>query len=185
MRRRLPVAVPGDVAAAQHKVLGGPGAGLRGVRGNSVAMRQIFPPWLYPMEQGNDFNIVTIGGAKVAVLAAAVGATLTSDPLRLTDSDEGVVRLMTIFVDAPTTAIDVNWTLRINGAPVPGWTVTTFPRNANNLSIDTEGVVRLPAGALVDVLIENRAATGPWTVGVQIGGWYYSQRAAQDFYGDL
>jgi len=162
----------------------------------SVLTRVVFPPWLYPLASGNDFfglNVFTTpntqAGAvgKVAVLPAGLGQAIFSQAFVVPEGMRGVVRVMTIFVNAPTAvpAIDVDWILRINGGPVQGWTFTTFPRTAANLSIDFGGIVRLASGSVVDVAIVNRTATGPWTVGVQFGGWYYSVAEATKLYGDI
>lgn len=163
---------------------------------SAVLTRVVFPPWLYPLASGNDFfkvnvfttpNVQTGALAKVAVLPAGANQTIFSEPVVIPDGMKGVVRVVSIFVDAPTAvpAIDVNYVLRINGGPVQGWTFATFPRTAANLSIDFGGVVRLPQAAVVDVAIINNNANGPWTVGVQVGGWYYSVREATRLYGDI
>lgn len=131
---------------------------------------QKFPPWLYKPESGQDYTTNETG-----TLAAAVGATLALAAFQIPANTKGVIRLFTLFVDAPNLTIDVDWIVRINRAPVPGWTFTTFPRVANNLSIDFEGVVYVPEGALIDVLVRNNAATGPWTVGAQLSGWSWSK----------
>lgn len=145
--------------------------------------RQIFPPWLYPLRQGNDFYIYSIGGAKSASLAAGAGSTLTSDPFRLPKDTSAVVRVMSIFVNAPDLTINVEWTLRINKVAVQGWTFTTYPRIASNLSIEFGGVVRVPPNATIDVLITNKSAAGPWVVGTQFGGWYWNNVAAEQTFG--
>lgn len=190
MRTRRPRFIPGDVAAGQAigsgVFMGQPGlTAVPSVAEKSGVSRQVFPPWLYPLPQGNDFYIFTIVGAKTAVLPAVAGSNVISDALVIPPEAAGAVRVMSIFVDAPTVLVNVDWILRINGAPVPGWTFTTFPRVANNISIDFTGLVRIPLGAVVDVQIVNRTAAGPWTVGTQFGGWYWSQRAGSSLYGDL
>lgn len=189
MRTNRPRFVPGDVAAGAAGGFGMEGhPGLQAapsVADKSGVSRQVFPPWLYPLPQGNDFYIFTIGGAKTALLAAGAGQSVTSDALVIPPEAAGALRVMSIFIDAPTVLVNVDWILRINGAPVPGWTFTTFPRVANNISIDFTGLVRIPTGTVVDVQIVNRSAAGPWTVGVQFGGWYWSQRAGSALYGDL
>lgn len=131
---------------------------------------QRFPPWLYKPESGQDYTTNETG-----VLAAVAGTILPLAAFQVSANYRAVIRLFTLFVDAPAITIDVDWIVRINRAPVPGWTFTTFPRAANNLSIDFEGVVYVPEGALIDVLVRNNAATGPWTVGAQLSGWQWSK----------
>lgn len=183
MQTKRPNWVPSDVGGWGGP--GGPGSGRPTQADISPPSRQIFPPWLYPMPQGNDFFVTTIGGAKSAVLAAGIGATLRTDVFTLPGESAGVVRFVSIFVNAPTLLIDVNWILLINGSPVPGWNLTTYPRVAQNLSIDFEGVIRVPVGADISILIQNNAASGPWTVGAQFSGWYWSKRSADELYGGI
>lgn len=190
--------VPSDIAGrisgdSDLPPLTRPSAGLQ-QKLNSPIVRQVFPPWLYPLPHGNDFtslNVFTTVGAttgpvgKTAVLPAVVGSVINSEPVKIPRQMAGVLRVLNIFVDAPGATIDVDWITLIDGAPVQGWRVSTFPRAANNLSIAFPGVLRLHPGAILSVAIQNNAATGPWTVGVQLSGWYWSIEEAKVLYGDL
>ncbi|MCP4899816.1 MAG: hypothetical protein GY906_22850 [bacterium] len=197
-RKQLPPWFPSDIAAIDEQSRETPTIAPRsptaGLERNAVQTRTIFPPWLYPLKAGNDFfiNRVIVSTAptvlgKSVVLPAGVGASVQSQPFIMPTSMRGVVRVVSIFVNAPTLVppIDVDWTLRINGGPVQGWTFTTYPRAATNLSSDFGGVVRLPQDAVVDVNIINNNANGPWVVGTQFGGWYYSVEEAKRLYGEL
>jgi hypothetical protein len=111
-------------------------------------------------------------GALAAVIGASVefGAGLFVLPA----ANVGVIAYLTIFVDAPNTTINVIWTLLLNGAPIPGWDrITTFPRVANNLSIVYPATIQIPQGATITARVTNQAATGPWTVGAEVGGWHW------------
>lgn len=113
---------------------------------------------------------------QTGVLAAAIGASVTfgAGLFELPPANVGVIGYLTIFVDAPNTTINVIWTLLLNGAPIPGWErITTFPRTANNLSIVYPGTVQIPQRSVVTVRVTNQAATGPWTVGAEVGGWHW------------
>ncbi len=183
--------LPKDIAA-----VGGPpppipggggkgGGGVKDVAADSAITRQVFPPWLYPPESNKDFIVNTINGAKTAVLPAGAGQFLLSDSFAIPAENLGANQFVTIFVDAPTALINVDWILQVNGGPVAGWTVTTFPRVANNLSITFPGIVRASVGANINVRIINRDGEGPWTVGVSFGGWFYSRRFADQLYGGI
>lgn len=184
MRRPLPTSIPSDVAGWGVATRPWNPQGPDTVA-DSVVTRTVFPPWLYPLPQGNDFTVRTIGGAKTAALPAGAGQSIVSDSIQLPPETDGVVRLMSIFVDAPSALLDVDWILRINDAPVQGYDLGTFPRVATNISIDFTGVVRVATSSRVDVLIQNNNANGPWTVGVVFSGWYWSKQAAMDLYGGI
>lgn len=191
--------IPSDVEAMAEQSSQAPSIAppspTRQAERDAVATRTIFPPWLYPLKAGNDFyitRVITAAGpppvtGKSAVLAAGAGSLVESQAFIVPTNMKGVVRIVSIFINAPTLVppIDVDWILRINGAPVQGWTFTTFPRAATNLSSDFGGIVRLPSDSVVDVAIVNNNANGPWTVGAQFGGWYYSTEEAKRLYGEL
>jgi hypothetical protein len=113
---------------------------------------------------------------QTGALAAVVNATVTFGVglFELPPANVGVISYLTIFVDAPNATINVIWTLLLNGAPIPGWErITTFPRAANNLSIVYPGTIQIPQRSVVTVRVTNQAATGPWTVGAEVGGWHW------------
>jgi len=143
---------------------------------------QIPPYWLYKPPEGIDFYMNETG-----VLAAGAGSTLilASVPaIFLTPNYEGATQSVAIFVDAPTTDIDVTWTLRFREAPVPGWDrLTTFPRSATNLSIEFPGIVQCGPGTKIDVLVTNNNAFGPWTVGAEVTGWSWPRISRQRVFG--
>lgn len=188
-RRPFPPHIPKDIAAigkGPPPLPGGNGkGGGRSVADESAITRQVFPPWLYPPESDKDYLVNTIGGAKTAVLPAVAGATLLSDNFAIPPENKGANQFVTIFVDAPTVSLNVDWTLLINGGPVAGWTLTSFPRTADNISITFPGIVRVSVAGIVSVRITNRDANGPWTVGVQFGGWFYSRRVGDSLYGGI
>jgi len=142
---------------------------------------QVPPYWLYKPPEGIDFYFNVRG-----TLPAGVGSTLilsAAPPLILTPNYEGVVQAVTIFVNAPTVATDVIWTLRFREAPVPGWDrLTTFPRAANNLSITFPGVLQVQQATKIDVLVTNNSALA-WDVGVEVAGWSWPRISRQRVFG--
>lgn len=154
----------------------GPAAHAGGTDGVALppATRMIFPPWLYEIESAQDYTIQATGA-----LPGGAGQTFSDQTaagvLQLLGTYVGVLSFITIFVDAPTTALDVKWTLRFNGAPVQGFdNLRSFPRIAQNLSITFPGPKRIPIGARVDVIATNNNASA-WTVGYSVGGWFWLQ----------
>lgn len=181
---RLPKDI-GAIGTPPPPLPGGGGKGAGGVASESAITRQVFPPWLYPPESNKDYLVNTINGAKTAVLPAGAGQFIESDPFGIPSENLGANQFVTVFADAPTALINVNWVLLVNGGPVAGWTLTTFPRTADNISITFPGIVRVPIAGIVSVRIINLDGNGPWTVGVQFGGWFYSRRVADMLYGGL
>lgn len=143
---------------------------------------QIIPWWETKPPQGTDFLQVQ----KTIALAAGAGSTVELLTFALPAESYGVVKGVSIFADATTTSTDVNWTLRFNGGPVPGWdNLTTFPRAASNLSIDYGGTVVIPPGTRVSVTAQNGNASGPWNIGALVAGWYLSASDLQRIYGAM
>lgn len=151
---------------------------------------QVPPFWEFKPPSGVDFYASMTG-----TLAAAVGATLLLDPsvngnpigpvIRLTPDYEGVVQTVNIFIDAITTAWNASFSLLANGAPVQGWAnLTSFPRNANSINIPFNGPLQIPPNTLLQVLVTNNAATGPWTVGAQVAGWSWPTVDRMETFGD-
>ena len=138
-----------------------------------------YPPWLYPPLGAIQFYI---GSPSLSFtpntfsLPAGAGTAISPTQLVHTPSRgyKPVIKLMTIFVDNPTNTFSILWQLTSNGAPVPGWGLTSFPRTASNLSIDFAGTIRdLPVDGVLGVTITNMNAAGPWTVGSVYSGWEY------------
>jgi hypothetical protein len=136
---------------------------------------QLFPWWERPLAGSQDIDV----RLNTAALGAGPGITITPAGLftQLQPGYVAVVRFVTLFVDAPTTTLDVDWILLINGGPVQGWDkMGSFPRSATNLSITKEGFVRVPAGGSIGIAIRNNEATAR-TVGAEYGGWQTPQTA--------
>lgn len=136
------------------------------------AVLTIPAPWLELPPDGSYFQ-ATLKSAAVAAgttLASAVTFTLPAEA-------DGVLAEMQIFIDAPTILTDIDWILKINGGPVQGWSMTTFPRAANNFSAAQSGSVLIPTQGKVTVDITNNGA-GPFNVGTKILGWYWPRQGS-------
>lgn len=165
MAGNRPQNIPADILARRVGQTSAPPK-----RDNLPRVASIPPFWQQKPSFGIDFYYNTTG-----TLAAGAGSTVVltgNPPITLTPSYEGVVAGVNIFVDAPTTLINVVWQLRFNQAPVPGWSnLTTFPRAANSISIGFPGPLQVTPDTDIDVVAINNAASGPWTVGVEVTGW--------------
>lgn len=115
---------------------------------------------------------------RMGTLAAGAGSTLVlaqaSRALRILPDYKGVVAGVTIFVDAPLATLDITFALRLNGGTVEGWDkLEPFPTAANAIIIPFPGTLQIPGNSLIDVLVTNNAASGPWTVGASVAGWQW------------
>ena len=158
---------------------------------NAVPSVQVHPVWEFPPSNAFQFyNNITSSQSSIGPtqLPAVKGATLLMPELiyQTPPNMFTVLRLASIFVDNPTAATNVIYIIRINQAPVSGFTFRFFPRIAANESTDFEFVLRdIPQGAQVDMLIQNLANTGPWTVGGALSGWSYLKSDEIALYGNV
>lgn len=155
----------------------------KGVTESAPLTRNIFPPWVYKLPMSQDFNANVFS----SVLAAAAGATVVPVSFALPGTMVGYVQIMGIYVLSPTNATDITFTLRINQGPVSGWDGIKPPPGVTNLTVQnfSDLQVRIPNGGLVDVLVTNNNASGPWTVGAKVAGWYHPLDEEQRIYGNL
>lgn len=171
----LPDDFPKDVNVSRRGVLPAPYSPLAQQAEQSRADVSLTPWWEERPPFATDFLAIE----KAEMLAAAAG-TIIELPGTVFTLPAGdfiaVIKAVTIFIDAPALTTDVNWQVQINDGPVAGWDrLSTFPRVATNLSIDFGGTIFVPQGARIRMVAINLAATGPWTVGGQLTGWYLSK----------
>jgi len=168
-----------------------PQAGSPGGPQNAVPSVQIHPVWEFPPAQAFQFYLNETSSQQSAVptqLPAIAGASLLLPGLIYQPPPfmKSVLRLVSIFCDAPTQATNISYIVRLNQAPAAGFTFKFFPRLAANESVDFSVVLRdIPINTTVDMLIMNNANTGPWTVGGALSGWSYSEADAIRLYGSL
>jgi hypothetical protein len=145
-------------------------------------VRNVYPPWVYKLPSSQDFNTEAYDVA----IAAVIGATANVLSFQTPPTFVGYIQIVSIYVLSPTAAQDVTWTLRINGAPVPGYDNLLFPPGVANFGVrdysDTQ--VRVPNGARVTMTASNGSANA-WTIGGKIAGWFHSTVEEQRIYGDL
>lgn len=149
---------------------------------------QIHPPWEFPPSGSQIFQPATdTTSAGVAQLAAGVGATITIPGLSYLTPNAmiSVVRTVSIFVNGPTTAFNVDFWLRNNGQPLTQTPFRTQAFIAGALVRTFSVTLRdIPPGT-IDMLIVNQGAGGPWTVGGGFSGWSYTQAQAAALTGGL
>lgn len=145
----------------------------------SAQSRQVYPWWVEKIPSAQDFNVQDFA----ITLGAGVGSQATSTGLnfKLPSAFIGVIQLFGIYILTPDATTAIQFTLRVNQMPVSGWDNIQFPPGAANFVVQnfSDLRVKVPQGGVVDVLITNLAATGPWTVGGKVAGWYNPTSDAQ------
>lgn len=116
-----------------------------------------------------------------------VGAGVTVDPatlvLQIAQSDYAAIQFFSIFINAPTLASDVIWTLRRNGAPVPGFEAVTFaPRAAQSFERTFPCDIKCQTGTKISVTIKNQGA-GAELLGSSFGGWSWNRISGERYTG--
>lgn len=144
------------------------------VAARSGMQRLIYPPRVEKLASSQDFNVQDFA----MTLGAGASTTVTSTNLRfeVPASQVGWLQYFAMYLLTPTASTSAQWTVRINDGPVPGFDNKQNPPGVANLVLIefNDLRVRLPMGSVVDVLITNLNANGPWTVGGQLAGWYHS-----------
>lgn len=173
--------VPADIDArmilpGQSRSGGVPNSGVA-VTG-ATAMR--YPPELYPIPEARGFALFDA--------ADMVGANTTVTPaglvLQLSAGYSAVVRTVTIDANDMADTTDIRYTIRVNGAGVPGFdALRHFPRVAASVSRDFDAFIVVPDGAKLDVLITD-VDGGAHKVGVSLTGWQWPTAAGKRWMGE-
>lgn len=185
IRNPLNTAIPWDIANRFAIPPGGARQEGGRIAEQSAITRIIYPPSVEKLPESVDFNAQDFAIA----LAAVLNQTATSANLRFTmpRGSVGFIQGFSTYLLTPTAATTVQFTLRINNGPVPGWSnIQNSPGVANLYREDfTDLRVRIPDGGVVDVLITNLSAAGPWTVGGRVQGWFHSAEAELSRFGGI
>lgn len=149
---------------------------------NATFTKPLSPPWIQKIGAiSKDFNEQDF----TLVIAAGAGSQVVGPSFRLPSANVGWLQQFQLYVLSQTAATDLQWTLRMNGGPVPGFANKRNPPGVANLVlIDLNGLqVPVPQGALVDFVITNIGGAGPFTVGGGFAGWHHPLQAEIDRWG--
>jgi hypothetical protein len=146
------------------------------------------PQKVIAVAPANEFPIpsaqMLFAHAETLTLAAGAGSVIAGPSFQLPQGNVGVINGVTLFINSPDTTTDIIFTLLINDAPVPGLdALSEFPRVANNLDRTFAAAVLVPNGGLIEGLITNQSAAGPWTVGMDFVGWHMPERDVEAYTG--
>jgi hypothetical protein len=151
--------------------------------GMAPLTRNVYPPWVFKLPMSQDFNANNFNLAMPAV----AGSVVELVAFRVPATFVGWLQIFGIYILSPTNATDLTFTLQINEGPVQGWDNIKFPPGVANFVVQNfaDLQVRVPTGARVRVVATNNAATGPWTIGAKIAGWYHPESEEARIYGSL
>lgn len=146
-------------------------------------VRILYPPRIEKLDASQDFNVNDYR----VVLPAGVGSTVEPATLRFrVPADQiGWLQNFSLYTLTPTALLYASWAVLINGVPVPGFDdVRNSPGIANLVQVFKDDMrVRLTNGCTVSIRITNLDASGPWTVGGSLSGWYHPAVAEQRAWG--
>ena len=150
---------------------------------DAALVRLLFPPKVEKLASSQDFNVNDYR----VILPAGVGSSVTPATLVFqTPKDQvGWLQQFSIYTLNPSALTYAQWTVLINGAPVSGFdNVANPPGIANLVEVFTNNMrVRIPMGAKVSLMITNLDASGPYTVGGKLAGWYHPKVAEDRAWG--
>lgn len=153
--------------------------------GVSPYVRQISPPWTTKIPASQDFFARDF---ELSV-PVGVGSTVTSVALsfRLPLDHVGWLQQFALYVRGSLATTRLQWTVRINQGPVPGWDNKSNPPGIANLVLITDNGLakRIPNGNLVDVLITNLDGAAIAGVGGFLAGWYHPKQDELRYWGEL
>lgn len=158
--------------------------GRSDIAAQAPMQRIVYPPRIEKLLTSQDFNV----SEWAMTLPAGAGSTVVSTiaVFEAPASMVGWLQNFSLYLLTPTAATTVSFAIRINQGPVPGFdNYQNSPGVANLYREDYNDIrVRIPMGGVVDVLVTNLGAGGPWTVGCRLAGWYHSSADELRVYGD-
>lgn len=153
----------------------GPPRGPGNIADQAPYTRLVYPPRIEKLPSSQDFNAQDF----TMVLGAGAGTTITSAALSFTvpASQVGWLQNFSYYILTPTANTAISFAVRINQAPVSGFDNRRNPPGVANFIVGeyNDLRIRLPMACTVDIIATNLNASGPWTVGGVLGGWYHPQ----------
>lgn len=152
--------------------------------GPNVGRQIAIPPWYVTpiptarnfFDYSRPFIVVPAGlNSVVTTVPSATGVAGTGGAFQVPPSNVAVLAAVSFFADAPTNNTDLTFIFRQNQAPIPGLEAVGFaPRVAANAQFTVPGTFLINDGCLIDCVVRNNNAFGPWNVSVTITGWFCS-----------
>lgn len=152
------------------------------IPGQSPFARLLFPPRIEKLPSSIDFRAQDFA---VAIPAVANSVTVSANSsFRLPLDHVGWLQGFTLYLLSPLATTRLQWQVRINQGPVPGFDNIQNPPGVANfeLIITNDMRVRIPNGATVDVAITNLDGAAV-TAGSVIQGWYHPNTDELRYFG--
>ncbi len=177
----------GNGAVVARSPLAALGGGAAGEAANRPPQRtvQIFPPWQYPIASARSFYARSYNNV---IAAGAVDVALPNAVFTSATGQDATVRSIVALVLAPTVAMNLFYTVKLNGVVLPGWDQLQVPPvNASAIEQPFTGpddVIRVSQNTTVTITVTNLSAAG-FTVGMAFGGWFWPSVDAARLMGGL
>ena len=179
--------VTGNGAVMSRSPLSALGGGAAGEAANAPPQRtvQIFPPWQYPIPSARAYYARSYNNV---IAAGAVDVTIPNCNFQSATAQDACIRSIVALVLAPTVAMNLFFTLKLNGVILPGWDQLQVPPvNASAIAqpfTDAGDVIRVSQNTNVTVTVTNLSGA-PFTVGMAFGGWFWPSVDAARLMGGL
>lgn len=182
LKGRATPLVPSDVTARDSfRSLDLP-PGRSDLADQSSFVKLLYPPRIEKLPMSTDFSVNDFN----MTLGAGNGSSVVSANLRfqVPGNQVGWLQQFQYYVLTPTANAAIQFAIRINEGPIPGFTKLIPPGVANFILLEgNELRVRIPQGATVDIIVTNLNAFGPWTVGGMVAGWYHPEADERRIFG--
>lgn len=164
--------------------------GLAANGGNSKAADvqrtvQIFPPWQYPIPSARAFYARSYGNV---IAAEASDVVIANCSFQTATGQDACIRSIVALVLSPTTAMNLFFSVKLNGVVLPGWDQLTVPPvNASAIEqpfMGSDDVIRVQQSTTITVTATNTSAAA-FTVGMAFNGWFWPSVDATRLMGGL
>lgn len=131
---------------------------------------QVYLPEVFPIPAATEFNPVVSKGTAVIESNIDIGLLVA-----LPQNNEGIVRSVSIYINNMLATTNLTWTLRFNGAPVPGYNnLSIFPRPAPFVGNTFESFIRIPPGNPMNLTVTySNNDGGTYQIGAALSGWFW------------
>jgi hypothetical protein len=123
-----------------------------------------------PIPDAHEFNVVgSIASAVVNAAPILIPGTVVNIP----NLNMGVLTGVSIYIDNMLLATNVTYTVRYNGAPIPGYQgLSMFPRVAPFVGNTFSSKYRFNGEGVLDVVFNNLDG-GTYLIGAALSGWFW------------
>ena len=150
-------------------------SGPAGDAANAAPARtvQILPPWQYPIPSARAFYVRSYNNV---IAAGAVDFTIPGLTYLTQSGQDACIRSIVALVLAPTVAMVLYFSLKLNGVTLPGWDALQVPPVAASAIeqpfTGADDVIRVSQNTTITMTVTNTSVAA-YTVGMALGGWFW------------